>query len=213
MDPIVIELHPGSMRQENWRTRGRSCAHFWRGDLAVSAGYHVMCQAIVILGIASRSYVSTLRRIPEGRLEDFYYTSVLADTYMDVPQIVGTLSTLSHLMDVEALSGTRKQMLAQVTKRQADGEVCMLDLADHLHGCRLWLLVVGIELSADRGKTLPTALLVLDSNERGVAVAAWNGRLELRTPPSRSRLHYRAVDSSIREVTLGNVIAIKRRAP
>ena len=213
MHPIVIELHSGSMRQNNWRTRGRSGAHFWRGDLAVAAGYHVICQAIVILGIASRPRVSTLRVLPDGHLKDFYFTCMLADQQMDWPQVVSALDTLSHLIEVDSIQGTRRQLLDQVVRRQTTGEVCMLDLADHHHGCRLWLVVVGVEFGTSAGRRQPTALMVLDANERGVAVAAFNGRLELQSPPSRSRLHYRAVDGSIREVTLGNVVALKRRSP
>lgn len=213
MKSIIIELHAGAMRQENWRTRGRSGAHYWRGDLAVAAGYHEMCQAIVLLGIASRAQVSLLRRFPEGDLEDFYYLSVLADDYMDLQQVVAILGTLSHLIEVHQLSGTRRQMLDQVLERQADGEVCLLDLADPVHDCRLWILVVGVEFSVDDGRKSPTALMTLCSNDHGVNVAAWNGRLELQSPPDRRWLHYRGADGSIRKVALGNVVAMKRRSP
>lgn len=213
MRSIVIELHPGAMRQDNWRTRGRSSAHYWRGDLAVSAGYHEMCQAIVLLGIASRAQVSLLRRFPEGHLEDFYYLSVLADGDMDLPQVVSILGALGHLIEVDQFTGTRRQMLDQVIQRQAAGGICLLDLADPINGCRLWILVVGVEFSVDDGRKSPTALLTLCSSERSVEVAAWNGRLELQSPPDRRWLHYRAVDGSIRKVALGNVVAMKRRLP
>ena len=92
-------------------------------------------------------------------------------------------------------------------------ESVRLQDGDPIHHCRLWILVVGVEFSVDDGRKSPTALLTLCSNERSVEVAAWNGRLELQSPPDRRWLHYRAVDGSIRKFALGNVVAMKRRLP
>jgi len=192
MGHLSMKFVPGAWIEEPaiWRQRLRS-AHLCQGETLVGAcGPYCIFQAILALGIITRSHVSTLRLPSPGRFEDTWEKSkavFFSGTSLD--ELVAILRTLeSESVRHRVLTGPRRTLFDSVVRRLGRGQVVIFGL-DWKTGGGHWVLAIGIEERIEARRRRTTAILCLDSSEPAPRIAPYNTRLELNIK-SESARHY-----------------------
>jgi hypothetical protein len=211
MPTLQTRLHSGVIPDDSasWRQRGRS-AHLRQGSMDGACGPLAVFMSLVVLGVASRALVRSLRVLTNDRLDDTWIKSL--DTFFlgtDDSEMVDLLKTLDRSIRHRAVTGSMRQVLDFTLLRLAKNEVVILGFTDAgSHGGH-WVLAIGIEQVVAGAKRTPTGILCLDSAEPAPLLAPFNSRLDLDSPGRGARyLHYRLPEGGIRSVTCKTAIAL-----
>jgi hypothetical protein len=170
--------------------------------------------SMIVLGVASRAHVRSLRVIAEGdRLEPTWRK--VQETFFsgaDDQDMIELLGTLDQHIRYRPMTGSMRQVLAFTLERLAKDEVVILGVNDESQYGGHWVLAVGIELIVLGSTRTTTGVLCLDSAEAPPMLAPFNTRLELESPNRGARyLHYRLPDGGVRTITCKTAIALAAR--
>ena len=215
MPSLQTRLHPGVIppTSASWRRRSRS-AHLHQGQLTGCCGGMSVLMSLIVLGVASRAHVRSLRVIAEGDRLEPTWRKVQENFFAgaDDGDMVELLGTLHQYLRYRLVTGSMRQVLAFTLERLAKDEVVILGFNDEGAVGGHWVLACGIELLVAGSTRTTTGVLCLDSAEDPPTLAPFNTRLELESPSRGARfLHYRRPNGSVRIVTCKAAIALSRR--
>ena len=170
--------------------------------------------SLIVLGVASRAHIRSLRVIAEGdRLEPTWRK--VQETFFrgaDDGDLVELLDTLDQYLRHRLVTGSMRQVLTFALERLAKDEIVILGFNDEQAFGGHWVLACGVELIVAGSTKTTTGVLCLDSAEEPPTIAPFNTRLELESPSRGARyLHYRRPDGGVRIVTCKTAIALARR--
>lgn len=213
MATVQLRLHPGVAPSQSagYRQRGRS-AHLTQGALTGCCGGLAVLMSLVVLGVATRAHIRSLRLMAEGdRLEPTWQkVQELFFTGADEEEMLDLLSTLDRHLRYRLASGSMRKVLAFVLDRLAQGDVVITGLGD-LRTYGHWVLAIGVEQLVVGSARTTTGVLCLDPAEAAPQVAPFNTKLDLESPSRGARKLYYHRPGGMHLVTCSSAIALSRR--
>ena len=213
MDALSMRLHPGLIPDgsRNWRQRQHS-PHLRQGSIDAAAGPLCTYMAMIVLGLASKDQVKSLRHGSDYRFGKTWIKSL--DTFFlgaSADDLLELLAALDSYLIAEAAIGPTRVTLEFAQRRLARNELVILGLGQETRYGEHWVLAVGTAAVLMHGKRSTTGLLCLDPAEPAPWVAQFNARLSLDSPRRGARyLHY-AVPNAIQSVNCSTAIALSLR--
>jgi len=195
-----------------WRQR-YAVVHLRQGQLDCASGVHALLMALLVVGTASRPAIRLLGLAPDDGLALMWNKA--RESYFvgaDVEVLTELLGMLAGRVSFKVHQGSTSSTLSFAQSRLAGNEAVLLGVGTHRQAGHHWTLAVGVETLASESRSLPLALLCLDSAGEAPELAPCNARLELNMPSRTAACrHYRLSGGALRTVHCSAAISIARK--
>lgn len=214
MPPLQIQLHDGFAwdRSRTWRQQEHT-PHLRQGSLDAASAHLCMFMALMLLGLASKDEIRSLRHGTDYRfgatwnrsLESFFSGA-------NSTEVLDFLRTLKEQVAYHAASGSTMHTLDFARRGLNQNNLVILGLEREGQYGKRWTLGIGTEWLMKGSQRDTTSILCLDPAEPAPSVAQFNARLRLNSPRRGSRqLHY-AVPGAIQSVSCDFAICLRALA-